>query len=133
MDDEEAIIVEITETLGEATQRLRAIRNRLWATGLEDRVNYRDLAHRVRSALAMTEAAYLEARRRGPNKVSKEASRAVAVTTVYTLRRTFFSAANPTVSWWTVANSPFLSTLSLKRLYDYGQLGKRARKKMCFI
>ena len=31
---------------------------------LEERVNYRDLAHRVRSALAMTEAAYLEARRR---------------------------------------------------------------------
>jgi len=41
MDDEEAIIVEITETLGEATQRLRAIRNRLWATGLEDRVKSR--------------------------------------------------------------------------------------------
>ena len=64
VNDEEAILVEIVETLGEATQRLRAIRNRLRATGLEDRVNYRDLAHRVHSALAMTEAAYLEARRR---------------------------------------------------------------------
>ncbi|MDQ3922022.1 MAG: hypothetical protein M3248_06720 [Actinomycetota bacterium] len=64
MNDEEAILVEIVETLGEATQRLRAIRNRLRATGLEERVNYRDLAHRVHSALAMTEAAYLEARRR---------------------------------------------------------------------
>jgi hypothetical protein len=64
MDEEEAILDEVIETLGEATQRLRAIRNRLWATGLEERVNYRDLAHRVRSALAMTEAAYLEARRR---------------------------------------------------------------------
>ncbi len=64
MNDEEAILDEIVETLGEATQRLRAIRNRLRATGLEERVNYRDLAHRVHSALAMTEAAYLEARRR---------------------------------------------------------------------
>ena len=64
MDEEEAILEETMETLGETTQRLRAIRNRLWATGLEERVNYRDLAHRVRSALAMTEAAYLEARRR---------------------------------------------------------------------
>jgi hypothetical protein len=64
VNDEEAILVEIAETLGEATQRLRAIRNLLWATGVEDRVNYRDLAHRVHSALAMTEAAYLEARRR---------------------------------------------------------------------
>ena len=64
MDEEEAILAEITETLGEATQRLRAMRNRLWATGVEERVNYRDLAHRVHSALAMTEAAYLEARRR---------------------------------------------------------------------
>ena len=64
VDAEEAILDETMETLGETTQRLRAIRNRLWATGLEERVNYRDLAHRVRSALAMTEAAYLEARRR---------------------------------------------------------------------
>jgi hypothetical protein len=64
VDEEEAILDETMETLGEATQRLRAIRNRLWAIGLEDRVNYRDLAHSVRSALAMTEAAYLEARRR---------------------------------------------------------------------
>ena len=64
MDEEEAILDEVIETLGEASQRLRAIRNRLWATGLEERVNYRDLAHRVRSALAMTEAAYLEVRRR---------------------------------------------------------------------
>jgi len=64
VDEEEAILDETMETLDETTQRLRAIRNRLWATGLEDRVNYRDLAHRVRSALAMTEAAYLEARRK---------------------------------------------------------------------
>ena len=64
VNDEEAILDEAMENLTEATQRLRAIRNRLWATGLEDRVNYRNLAHRVSSALAMTEATYLEARRR---------------------------------------------------------------------
>ena len=64
MDDEEAILDETMENLTEATQRLRAIRNLLWAKGVEERVNYQDLAHRVNSALAMTEAAYLEARRR---------------------------------------------------------------------
>jgi hypothetical protein len=64
VDEEEAILEEVIENLTEAAQRLSAIRNRLWAAGVEDRVNYRDLAHRVHSALAMTEAAYLEARRR---------------------------------------------------------------------
>ena len=64
MDDEEVILEEVMDTLNEAAQRLRAVRNRLWQTGLEDRANYRDLAHRVSSALAMTEAAYMDARRR---------------------------------------------------------------------
>ena len=64
VDEDEAILDETMENLTEATQRLRAIRNLLWAAGVEDRVNYRDLAHRVHSALAITEAAYLEARRR---------------------------------------------------------------------
>ena len=64
VDDEEVILEEAVDTLKEASQRLRAVRNRLWQTGLEDWANYRDLAHRVSSALAMTEAAYMEARRR---------------------------------------------------------------------
>jgi len=64
VDDEEVILEEAMDTLKEATQRLRAVRNRLWQTGMKDRTNYRDLAHRVSSALAMTEAAYMEARRR---------------------------------------------------------------------
>jgi hypothetical protein len=63
-DEEEAILDEAMENLTEAAQRLSAVRNRLWAAGVEDRVNYRDLAHRVHGALAMTEAAYLEAKRR---------------------------------------------------------------------
>ena len=64
MANEEAMLDEIMDTLKEATQRLRAIRNRLWAADMEDKTAYRDLAHRISSALAMTEAAYLEARRR---------------------------------------------------------------------
>jgi hypothetical protein len=64
VEDEAVILDEVMETLREATQSLRASRNRLWATAMEDRTNYRDLAYRVSSALAMTEAAYLEARRR---------------------------------------------------------------------
>ena len=64
MANEEAILDEITDTLKEATQRLRATKNRLWAADMEDKTAYRDLAHRISSALAMTEAAYLEARRR---------------------------------------------------------------------
>ena len=64
VDEEEAILDEAMENLTEAAQRLSAIRNRLWAVGVENRVNYRDLAHRVSSALATAEAAYLEARRR---------------------------------------------------------------------
>ena len=52
------------DNLREATQRIRATRNRLWSAGLDDHPNYRDLTHRVMTALAMTEAAYIEARRR---------------------------------------------------------------------
>ena len=64
MTNEEAILDEAMENLGEAGQRIRATRNRLWSAGLDDHPNYRDLIHRVSSALAMTEAAIVEARRR---------------------------------------------------------------------
>ena len=64
MTDEEAILNEAKDNLEEAAQRIRATRNRLWSVGLEDHPNYRDLTHRVMMALAMTEAAYIEARRR---------------------------------------------------------------------
>ncbi len=64
MTDEEAILTEVMDTLKEATQRLRATKNRLWAAEMDDKQAYRDLAYRISSALAMTEAAYLEARRR---------------------------------------------------------------------
>ena len=63
-EDEAAILEEATDNLKEAAQRIRATRNRLWSAGLEQNPNYRDLDQRVGLALAMTEAAYVEARRR---------------------------------------------------------------------
>ena len=64
MTDEEAILEEAMDNLGEATQRIGATRNRLWSAGMDEHPNYRDLIHRVMTALAMTEAAFVEARRR---------------------------------------------------------------------
>ncbi len=63
-EDEAAILDEATDNLREAAQRIKATRNRLWSAGLEQDPNYRDLSQRVGMALAMTEAAYVEARRR---------------------------------------------------------------------
>ncbi len=64
MKDEEAILDEAMDNLREATQRIRATQNRLWSAGLDEHPNYRDLTHRVSSTLAMTEAAFVEVRRR---------------------------------------------------------------------
>ena len=63
-EDEAPILDEATDNLKQAAQRIRATRNRLWSAGLEQDPNYRDLSQRVGMALAMTEAAYVEARRR---------------------------------------------------------------------
>ena len=63
MTDEEAILDEAMDNLREATQRIRATQNWLWSAGLEDHPNYRNLSHRLSSALAMTEAAFFEVRR----------------------------------------------------------------------
>ena len=62
--DEEAILDEAMDNLRESIQRLRAIQSQLPSTGLDENPNYRDLLHRLRSALAMSEAAFMEARRR---------------------------------------------------------------------
>ncbi len=64
MTDEEAILDKAKDNLEEAAQRIRATRNRLWSAGMDDHPNYRDLTHRVMTALAMTDAAFVEARRR---------------------------------------------------------------------
>jgi hypothetical protein len=71
MSDEDTILEEAMGNLRESVQRLRATRSRLGSAGLEDHPNYRDLSHRVSSALAMTEAAFMEAKRtaeRGRNR-----------------------------------------------------------------
>jgi hypothetical protein len=62
--DEEAIIEEAIDNLMEVAQRIRATQNRLWSASLGDHSNYRNLCHRISSALAMTEAAFFEARRK---------------------------------------------------------------------
>ena len=64
MSEEDAILEEAMDNLRESIQRLRAIQTRRHSTGLDDNPNYRDLLHRVGSALAMSEAAFMEARRR---------------------------------------------------------------------
>jgi hypothetical protein len=48
----------------EAGQRIRATQSLMRLQGMTDGENYRDLLTRLSTALAMTEAAYLEARRR---------------------------------------------------------------------
>jgi hypothetical protein len=48
----------------EAGQRIRATQSLMRSQGMTDGENHRDLLTRLSTALAMTEAAYLEARRR---------------------------------------------------------------------
>jgi hypothetical protein len=64
MSDVEGILDEAMDKLRQAAQRIWATRNRLWSAGMDDHPNYRDLTHRVMTALAMTEAAFVDARRR---------------------------------------------------------------------
>ena len=64
MADEDSVLEEAMDNLKEAGQRIRATQNLMRAQGMTDSENYRDLLTRLSTALAMTEAAYLEARRR---------------------------------------------------------------------
>ena len=52
------------DSLREATQRMGVAENRMLATGMPEQPSYRNLFVRVSGALAMTEAAFLEARLR---------------------------------------------------------------------
>jgi hypothetical protein len=61
---DESVLDEIQDNTKEAGQRLRASLNLLRSQGMLDDGNYRELVTRLSTALAMTEAAYLEARRR---------------------------------------------------------------------
>ena len=64
MADEDTVLDEAMGHFKEAGQRIRATQSLMRSQGLTDGENYRDLLTRLSSALAMTESAYLEARRR---------------------------------------------------------------------
>jgi hypothetical protein len=64
MTNENSILEEAMDNLREAGQRIRATQHLLRAQGMAESENYRELVTRLSTALAMTEAAYLEARRR---------------------------------------------------------------------
>ena len=64
MTNEDSVLDEIQDNTKEAGQRLRASLNLLRSQGMLDDNNYHELVVRLSTALAMTEAAYLEARRR---------------------------------------------------------------------
>ncbi len=59
----EPIVEESLDNLREATQRLRATQNRMFAADMQDQPNYRHLFVQVSTALAITEASIVEARR----------------------------------------------------------------------
>jgi hypothetical protein len=64
MTNEDSVLDEIQNNTKEAGQRLRASLNLMRSQGMLDDGNYRELTTRLSTALAMTEAAYLGARRR---------------------------------------------------------------------
>jgi hypothetical protein len=64
MADEGTILDEAMDNLREAGQRVRATQSLMRSQGMTNGENYRDLLTRLSTALAITEAAYLEARRR---------------------------------------------------------------------
>jgi predicted RNase H-like HicB family nuclease len=64
MSDEDTVLEEAMDNLKDAGQRIRATQSLIRSVSMTDGENYRDLLTRLSTALAMTEAAYLEARRR---------------------------------------------------------------------
>jgi hypothetical protein len=64
MADEGTVLEEAMENLKEAGQRIRATQSLMRSEGMNDGQNHRELLTRPSTALAMTEAAYLEAKRR---------------------------------------------------------------------
>ena len=63
-EDEKVVLEEAMDNLREAGQRIRAVSHLMRSTGMTEAPNYHDLVQRVASALAMTEAAGMEARRK---------------------------------------------------------------------
>ena len=63
MANEDSVFEEIQDNTREAGQRLRASLNLMRSQSMTEDGNYADLASRLRTALAMVEAAYIEAKR----------------------------------------------------------------------
>ena len=64
MADEDTVLEEAMNNLKEAGKRIRATQSLMRSEGMTDGEDYREVLTRLSTALAMTEAAYLEARRR---------------------------------------------------------------------
>jgi hypothetical protein len=64
MADEDSVLEEAMDNLKEARQRMRATKSLMRSEAMTEGENHRDLLTRLSTALAMTEAAYLEAKRR---------------------------------------------------------------------
>jgi hypothetical protein len=61
---DDSVLDEAMDNLREAEQRIRATQHLLRSQGMTDTEDYRELTTRLSVALAMTEAAYMKARRR---------------------------------------------------------------------
>ena len=64
MANEDSVLEEAIDNLREAAQRIRATQNVMHSQGMTKNENYRELLTRLSMALAMTEAAFVEAKRR---------------------------------------------------------------------
>ena len=64
MTNEDSVLEEAIANLREVSYRIRATQNVMHSQGMTENVNYRELVTRLSTALAMTEAAYVEAKRR---------------------------------------------------------------------
>jgi hypothetical protein len=65
MAHENTVLEEAMDNLKEAGQRIRATQSLMRSQGMIDDADYRELVSRLSTSLAMVEAAYMEARRRG--------------------------------------------------------------------
>jgi hypothetical protein len=63
MADEDTVLEEAMDSLKEAGQRIRTTQSLMRSESMAEGENYRDFLTRLSTALAMTEAAYFEARR----------------------------------------------------------------------
>jgi hypothetical protein len=65
MADADTVLEEAMDNLKEAGGRIRATQSHVRSEGMIDDADYRELVSRLSTSLAMVEAAYMEARRRG--------------------------------------------------------------------